>query len=275
MGRISNDPMVSIVTPSFNQARFLEATMNSVLEQTYKKIEYMVFDGGSTDGSAALLKKYEKRLTYCESQKDKGQAHAINKGWRRAKGEILAWLNSDDLLKLDAVEQAVEVFRNSSGVGIVYGDWAFTDEKGEVVERRKGRQGSFKGMLFNGQIHYIAQPASFYSAELVRQVGLLDENLQLALDYDLLLRLAKISKIKYIPIEMALFRLHSVSKTSSQAQRHWKETLTVQSKYNRLFMIKSLTKYLLFKGLNALPENLEMRFRTWRHSHHDIPRLHA
>ena len=115
-------PKVSIITPSFNQARFLEQTMRSVLEQDYPNIEYIVIDGGSSDGSLEIIQKYADRLAYWQSQKDKGQTDAINQGFARANGEILAWLNSDDILYPGAVTAAVKQLLEHPEVGMVYAD---------------------------------------------------------------------------------------------------------------------------------------------------------
>ena len=128
-----NLPVVSIVTPSFNQGRFVEQTIQSVLAQDYPKIEYMVIDGGSTDGSAEIIRRYETRLAYWVSEPDRGQTCAIHKGFARATGSILAWLNSDDLLAPSAVRIAVEYLRAEAGVGLVYGDRLHIDFKGNVT----------------------------------------------------------------------------------------------------------------------------------------------
>ncbi|HTX79640.1 MAG TPA: glycosyltransferase family 2 protein, partial [Longilinea sp.] len=120
--------LVSIVTPSFNQARFLERTIRSVLEQTDADIEYLVVDGGSTDGSVEIIQKYADRLAWWVSEKDKGQTDAINKGFSHAHGEILAWLNSDDTYEPHAISEAVAFLQAHPDTGMVYGDANFIDE---------------------------------------------------------------------------------------------------------------------------------------------------
>src|SRR5437867_5556810 len=131
---MNNDlPLVSIVTPSFNQAAFLEQTILSVLNQDYPKIEYIVMDGGSSDGSVDIIRRYEERLASWTSQRDNGQTDAIRRGFDRATGTIFAWLNSDDLLAPSAVRIAVDAFRRFPDAGVVYGDRLHIDAKGNVI----------------------------------------------------------------------------------------------------------------------------------------------
>jgi glycosyltransferase involved in cell wall biosynthesis len=123
----TNKPLVSIITPSFNQGRFLDQTIRSVLTQDYQPIEYIIIDGGSTDGTVEIIKQYESRLGYWVSERDKGQTEAINKGFAQAKGEILAWINSDDVYYPGAVSAAVETLSRNPDIGLVYGDLDFID----------------------------------------------------------------------------------------------------------------------------------------------------
>ncbi|MCX6036383.1 MAG: glycosyltransferase family 2 protein, partial [Chloroflexi bacterium] len=166
---LSNLPLVSIVTPSYNQARFLEFTIHSVLEQDYPNIEYILVDGGSTDGSVDILQRYADRFAWWVSENDRGQTDAINKGFARAKGDILAWLNSDDTYEPHAVAEAVEFLRGRPEVGLVYGDTNFIDENGCVVGRFPAAQTDYK-RLRRGYVH-IPQQASFWRADLWRKVG--------------------------------------------------------------------------------------------------------
>jgi glycosyltransferase involved in cell wall biosynthesis len=250
-----NFPLVSIVTPSFNQARFLPATLESVLNQSYPNIEYIVIDGGSTDGSVAVIEDYADRLAYWVTEPDKGQTEAINKGFARARGEILAWLNSDDTYEPNAVAQAVEKFQQTPDIGMVYGEANFIDEYGQKIGRFPAAQTDYE-RLRRGYVH-IPQQAAFWRADLWRQVGPLDESLYFAMDYDLWLRLAKISWIKYYPNQVwANFRLHGESKTIAEDDRCWMEMVQIHQRDGGRQVSMLTIKYILRKLLAPLV--------TWR-----------
>lgn len=217
--------LMSIVTPSFNQASFLEAAMQSVLEQDYPAIEYIVIDGGSTDGSAAIIEKYAAKLAYWVSEQDHGQTDAINKGFARARGTYLAWLNADDRLKPYAVREAIDFLQANPNTGMVYGDAEYIDAAGRVVGRFPAAQTDY-ARLCRGYVH-IPQQAAFWRSDLWRQVGPLDATFTFAMDYDLWMRLAKISQLQYVPRTWAEFRLHADSKTIQNDRRAWDEMLRV------------------------------------------------
>ncbi|MBI4927898.1 MAG: glycosyltransferase [Anaerolineae bacterium] len=172
--------LVSIITPSFNQARYIEATLDSVLSQDYPEIEYIVMDGGSTDGTVDILKRYEHRLAGWVSEKDRGQTDAINKGFARARGEVLAWLNSDDTYQPGAVREAVEALRAHPEAALVYGDANYIDETGRVIGRFPAAQTDYR-RLRQGYVH-IPQQAAFWRASRWRQVGPLDVSFFFAMD---------------------------------------------------------------------------------------------
>jgi glycosyltransferase involved in cell wall biosynthesis len=218
-------PLVSIVTPSYNQARYLESTLRSVLEQDYSSLEYIIVDGGSTDGSVDIIRRYADRLAWWVSEKDRGQTDAINKGFAHAHGEILAWLNSDDTYQPGAVAEAVAFLRSQPEVGLVYGDANFIDGNGCVIGRFPAAQTDYR-RLRRGYVH-IPQQASFWRADLWHKVGPLDPSFYFAMDYDLWVRLAAQAPVQYTPRLWANFRLHTQGKTIAADERCWPEMLKV------------------------------------------------
>lgn len=244
-------PLVSIVTPSFNQGQFLEATILSVLEQNYPNIEYFIIDGGSTDTSVEIIKKYASRLAGWVSEKDKGQTDAINKGFSRASGSILAWLNSDDTYQPGAIREAVDLLLRNPGIGMVYGETNFINEEGLVIGRFPAAQTDLK-RLKRGFVH-IPQQASFWRADLWRQVGPLDPSFYFAMDYDLWVRLARISRLLYVPGHVwANFRLHSSGKSVVADSRCWPEMLKVHYRDGGSWFSIIQAKYWIRKVIGPL-----------------------
>ena len=220
-----SQPLVSIITPSYNQARYLEKTIQSVLSQDYANIEYIIVDGGSTDGSREIIERYASRLARWVSEPDRGQTDAINKGFARAQGEILAWLNSDDTYLPHAITEAAAFLVAHPQAGMVYGDANLVDESGEVIGRFPARQTDYR-RLMRGYVH-IPQQASFFRADLWRKVGPLDPSFFFAMDYDLWVRLARRSSLVYHPRLWANFRLHKAGKSVAADDRCWPEMLRV------------------------------------------------
>ena len=206
-------PRVSIVTPSYNQGRFLEKTILSVLNQDYPNLEYIIIDGGSTDGSADIIQKYANRLAYWVSEPDAGQADAINKGWRISHGEILAYLNSDDTYEPQAVRAAVKIFQAHPEVCLVYGNMNLIDEQGNVI--RQFHAPDFDLRTFVGNSCYVRQPTVFIRRAALEAVGMLDTSLKYAMDYDLFIRICARFPVYRISRVMANFRYHTLSKTMS------------------------------------------------------------
>jgi len=236
-------PLVSIVTPSFNQAKYLERTIRSVLEQDYPKIEYFIIDGGSTDGSLNIIKKYSEKISYWVSESDKGQTDSLNKGFSRAKGKIFAWLNSDDTYQPTAISEAVSFLKLHSEIGLVYGDANFIDEEDRIIGKFPARQTNLK-KLCDGYVH-IPQQSAFFRAELWKQVAPLDPDFFFAMDYDLWVRLARISGLKYLPRTWANFRLHSDAKTFRNDDRCWPEMLKVHYRDGGKWFTPIVFKYWL------------------------------
>ena len=189
-------PRISVVTPSYNQGQFLEETIRSVLLQGYPDLDYIIIDGGSTDGSVEVIKKYEPWLTYWVSEPDRGQSHAINKGWQRACGKILAWLNSDDTYNPSAIRCAVEALRANPGVGMVYSDMSYIDVSSKVIHRLRSQPYEFHKLLVD---NYVTQSTVFVRRGVLDAVGLLDETLHLIMDQELWLRIGRRNAVSYLP----------------------------------------------------------------------------
>lgn len=236
-------PLVSVVTPSFNQAQFLEQTIQSVLGQDYPRLEYIIVDGGSTDGSDAIIRKYASRLAWWVSEPDSGQTDAINKGFTHARGDIFAWLNSDDTWMPGAVSGATRIFADHPQLGLVYGDANYINESGRVLGRFPAAQTDYK-RLRQGYVH-IPQQAAFFRADLWRSAGPLDTKLYFAMDYDLWLRIAKAAPIKYVPRTWANFRLHEAAKTILADERCWPEMMQLHYRDGGSFLSIITAKYYL------------------------------
>jgi glycosyltransferase involved in cell wall biosynthesis len=239
-------PTVSIITPSFNQTRYLEATIQSVLTQDYPRIEYLIVDGGSADGSVDIIKKYADRLAWWVSEKDKGQTDAINKGFARATGQILAWLNSDDTYEPGAVGKAMKYLIEHPEVGMVYADCNFINENGNVIGKFGAAQTDYR-RLREGYVH-IPQQTMFFRAELWQQVGPLDPSFYFAMDYDLWTRIAAKSPIQYLAGQTwANFRMHSSGKSVAADDRCWPEMLKVHYRDGGSFFAPIVAKYYIRK----------------------------
>lgn len=239
-------PLISIVTPSFNQSRYLEATIRSVLEQDYPAFEYIIVDGGSHDGSVEIIQRYASRLAWWVSEPDLGQTDALNKGFSRASGQILAWLNSDDTYNPGALAAAAQYLIDHPEVGLVYSDTNFINETGREIGRFPAAQTDYH-RLRQGYVH-IPQQAAFFRADLWRQVGPLDPDFYFAMDYDLWVRLAKHAPLVYLPGQTwANFRLHTAGKTITADDRCWPEMLKVHYRDGGSFFAPLVAKYYLRK----------------------------
>lgn len=212
-------PRISVVTPSFNQARYIERTIESVLGQEYPDLEYFVMDGGSDDGSAEIIRRYAERLTGWVSEPDAGQAAAIVAGFERSSGEILAWINSDDCYLPGALHAAAAAFEANPRAALIYGDMVFVDSEGGPLALDALPAYRHEDLK---RVCVIPQPAAFWRRDAYEAAGGLDTGFQFAFDYDFFLRLAEIGKIVHLPRLMTEFRYHSETKTN-RAQDTWAE----------------------------------------------------
>lgn len=214
-------PRISIVTPSFNQAAFLTQTIDSVLSQNYPNLEYIIIDGGSMDGSAQIIERHAPHLAYSVSEKDRGQSHAINKGFAHATGEIQAYLNSDDYLEPGALHTAAEALSGKTSAWLCGGLRYFDNAGYERIDYYDGDPpaGEPPDAAFNWFYHYrINQPATFWTAELYAAHGPFNESLRYVFDWEFFTRIRFHSGIPAIPVRkiLAHFRLHDSSKTVSE-----------------------------------------------------------
>jgi glycosyltransferase involved in cell wall biosynthesis len=205
-------PRITVVTPSLNQGQFLEQAIESVLNQGYPNLEYILVDGGSSDGSRAIIEKYAQRFTWWVSEKDAGQSDALNKGFRRATGTILAWLNSDDCYCPGALHAVASYFLEHPDVGLVMGDCDTIDEAGRIVDTTKAVRVDYNTMLYT--CCAVAQPAVFFTIDAYRRTGEVDTGLQFQMYFEYFLRM-RWNGIKFgiIKKPLAQFRLHGTSKT--------------------------------------------------------------
>jgi hypothetical protein len=216
--------LVSIITPSFNQASYLEQTIQSVLEQDHADIETLVIDGGSTDGSVDIIKKYASRFVYWVSEKDSGQADAINKGMARAQGNIVAWLNSDDTYLSGAVSAAVKAFDENPDAVLVYADMLAVDEHGQTFNTFRYRQLTLEDLL---SFQIIGQPAVFMRRAAFEKAGGLDLSYHFLLDHHLWIRIAAQGHIVHIPQTWAAARYHPTAKNRAQAAAFGQEAFRI------------------------------------------------
>jgi glycosyltransferase involved in cell wall biosynthesis len=210
------NPSVSIITPSFNQAQYLESTILSVLNQDYPNLEYVVVDGLSTDGSQEIIKKYEDKLSWWISEPDLGQADAINKGLKKTSGEIVAWLNSDDLHLPWTINQAVKLFSANPEAGLVYGDAVSADGSGKLLNELRFEQWDISDLLM---FRIICQPAVFMRRETLNRTGFLDPSYHFFLDHELWIRIARQSRIVHHPQIWAVSRYHPQAKNVTLAEQ--------------------------------------------------------
>ena len=207
-------PAISVVTCSFQQGRYLEHAIRSVLDQGYPRLEYVVIDGGSTDGSVEIIRRHASALTYWESQRDGGQTDALNKGFERCHGEIFGWLCSDDLLLRGALHTVAEYFHAHPEVMAAYGDALWIDAEGHFLRPKKEME--FSRFVFLHDHNYVPQPSMFWRRELYEAVNGLNAEFDLAMDADLWDRFSSLTAIGHIPQYLSCMRFHEGQKTRSR-----------------------------------------------------------
>jgi glycosyltransferase involved in cell wall biosynthesis len=247
-------PRISVITPSLNQGRFIERTIRSVLSQGYPDLEYIVVDGGSTDGTHEILRRYEGRLRWL-SGGDNGQSDAINKGIRLSTGEIIAYLNSDDTYEPGALETVAAYFASHPSALWATGRCRMIDEEDREI---RGLITSYKDMLLSRYSYrlllitnFISQPATFLRRRAIAEFGLFDPAHHLVMDYDYWLRIGRVHRPGIIEERLACFRVHGASKTSSSFRRTFRQELEVSRMRSGSRLINVL-HYANYLGICAL-----------------------
>lgn len=251
------EPLITIVTPSYNQGQFIEETILSVLNQTYKNIQYIIVDGGSTDNTMEVVNKYRDKIDIIIHEKDKGQSDAINKGFRLALGELVGWINSDDILYENCVQNIVNLYEMRKNDGVIFysSKVDLLDKNGIVYETRIVEIKNKNHIIHNN--YDIIQQGSFYNLEIIKKINFLDEKLHYCMDLDLWLRLLNHGNIYYINTKNAVagFRRWEEAKTTSGGNKFLLDILHVLRREGLSYF--SLNSYkLFFRILKGLVKNI-------------------
>jgi len=223
-------PLFSIITVCKNSAAYIEGCIQSVLDQSYQNMEYIIIDGGSIDGTIDIIKKYSDRLTYWVSERDTGMYNAVNKGLAKISGDIIAYINSDDYYLPNSLAVAASFFENNKDIDLIYGDMHVTDSDGKVIYCRK--YPSFRWLLF-ASMNYstIGQPSSFWRRKVHDKVGYFDETMRMAGDHDFYAKVGHVCKVKHVDHIFAALRLHKMSLTETSMDVSVQEVKAIHRRY--------------------------------------------
>jgi len=246
-------PKISIVTVSYNQADYVEENIRSVIDQNYPNVEHIVIDAGSTDGTLDILARYDEQIDWT-SEPDKGQSDGLNKGFRKASGDIIGWINSDDMLAPNALFRVANYFKDHPEEIAVVGDQEIIDAQGLPVSVTKSRAYSFEYLLNHAQA--TTQNSLFFKRSVLDKTGYLDESLHYVMDHDLFIRISQVRQIPYLPVTLAGYRLQPASKTSQGTYKFSLELLKVRKKYGG--------RYTSPGGLNDLYIIMTQPLRRWK-----------
>ncbi len=236
---LPRQPLVTVVTPTYNMAHFLRETIESVLSQDYPHIQYIVMDGGSKDGTVEMLEGYGTRLEWV-SERDEGQSDAVNKGFQKARGEIFTFLNADDLYYPGAVSAAVDAFARQPEAGVVYGNAWYTREDGSRISRYPVQPFNYDLL---GHLCFVCQPASFLRSKVWAEVGGLDKSLHLTLDYDLWFRIAERYPMAYMDRDLATCRMYLENKSLGRRREAFEEIIRIMRRYRGYVPLNYLYGY--------------------------------
>ena len=260
----SNCPLVTVVTPSFNQGRYIGDTLDSVLSQDYPNLEYWVIDGGSSDETQDVLKSYGHRLNWV-SERDQGQADAVNKGFRKAKGEIFGWLNSDDTYWPGTIRKVVQFFQANPDISMVYGEAYNVDAQGKIIERSPTEEFDYQRLA---ETCFICQPTVFLRRQVFEEVGPLDVTLHYCLDYEYWMRVGKRFRVGYMPELLATSRLHGSAKTFAKRRELHQEIISTIQRHYSLVPLRTIYLYTYVTLMEKLMPNVQGLYpNSWATSH--------
>lgn len=258
---LDNIPTITIVTPTRNQGHFIEETIRSILLQNYPKLEFIVMDGKSTDQTVEILKKYDTWIDYWESENDKGQTHAINKGFQRAKGDLINWVNSDDILAKNGLFNLVKGFAKHPEATLIHGQSIVILENGHLDTFHPPGYPDFK-LAYFGSFPYL-QPATFYKRAVLSKIGFLDESFEFTMDRDFFIRIALNYSIQYLDEPIAYFREQPDAKTfkyndtwESDRQRVISKLMRTLKAQEMIILLKKLSIY--SDGKDVYPISIEL-----------------
>jgi glycosyltransferase involved in cell wall biosynthesis len=254
---LTSEPLVSIVTPSFQARQFIKQTIDSVLQQDYPRIEYVVMDGGSTDGTVEILETYRDRLQYT-SEPDAGAAAAINRGFQRSHGSIFAWLNADDVYLPGAITAAVRRLAESPEE-VIYGEGLWIDQEGREIARYP-TVSPYNPVALEREC-IICQPAAFMTREAFAETGMLDSSLHYAFDYDLWIRLSRLRQFKAVPDLIAASRMHRENKSLGSRRRVFEENIQLLRRHYGYVPVNWVYGYLAY-----CRDGRDQFFEPMRHS---------
>ena len=251
-------PKISVITPSFNQGQFIEETILSVIDQNYPNLEHIIVDGGSTDNSVQIIKKYEKHLAYWVSEKDSGQSEAINKGFKKATGDIVCWLNSDDILMPGALGNVAAYFRDHRETDFVNGYTLVMDQHSQILYNyfilKQKKWYALRG------IYYISQPSMFWRKNIHESIGILKEDFHAAMDKEFLIRIFKNNiKVGHLPKILAGFRIHNLSKTSKKGEIWTRDAKEIRNLHGENYGKKPELFYRLIYGCEKAVKMLYLK----------------
>jgi glycosyltransferase involved in cell wall biosynthesis len=243
-------PKISVITPSFNQAHFLERTIKSIVDENYPNLEYIIIDAGSTDGSVDIIRKYEKYITYWVSEPDNGQSHAINKGLQRATGEWVAWQNSDDIYYPGVFSAIAKASKSNPDVDLIIGNMNLIDENDKLIRDMHFVTPTYQAMVAEGMV--LSNQAAFWRRKVHSDIGWMDESLHLGFDFDWFLRLTKHCKGYSINQCLGAFRIHGLAKTQKMPTQNLEIHKLVRNRHSAVMPKWKVNAYRIKRLLQLL-----------------------